>query len=120
MAAPHPLTIPNFRAYWAARFAMTVAQNALIIVVGWQTYTIARQTMTVPEAATQLGLIGLLQFLPLFLTTPITGLVADRFDRRWIARLTVALQFACALVLGLVTEAGEMTLPVLFGVAVKL
>ena len=65
-------------------------------------------------------MIGLLQFLPLFLTTPITGLVADRFDRRWIARLTVALQFACALVLGLVTEAGEMTLPVLFGVAVAL
>ncbi len=55
---PHPFRIANFRAYWAARFAMTLAQNALIIVVGWQTYTIARGTMSPSAAAAQLGLIG--------------------------------------------------------------
>lgn len=119
-AAPHPLTIPNFRAYWAARFAMTIAQNGMIIVVGWQTYTIARQTMSPAGAAAQLGLIGLLQFLPLFLTTPITGWVADRFDRRWITRLTVTLQLLCALTLTIVTAGGAMALPVLFSVAVIL
>ncbi|HVF95180.1 MAG TPA: MFS transporter [Sphingomonas sp.] len=116
----HPFRIANFRAYFAARFAMTLAQNAMIIVIGWQTYTIARQTMSPSAAAAQLGLIGLLQFVPLFLTTPVTGLVADRFDRRWIARLTVALQVACALTLALVTQAGAMTLPVLFSIAVLL
>lgn len=120
MAAPHPLTIPDFRAYWAARFAMTVAQNALIIVVGWQVLTIASRTMTQPEVAFRLGLIGLLQFLPLFFSTPITGLVADRFDRRWIARITVALQLACALILALVTLDDAMTLPILYAVAVAL
>src|ERR1044071_7246144 len=108
---PHPFRIANFRAYWAARFAMTLAQNALIIVVGWQTYTIARATMSPSAAAAQLGLIGFLQFLPLFLTTPVTGLVADRFDRRWIARITVTLQLVCAVTLALVTAAGAMTLP---------
>ena len=118
--APHPLRIANFRAYFAARFAMTLAQNAMIIVIGWQTYTIARQAMSPSAAAAQLGLIGLLQFLPLFVTTPVTGLVADRFDRRWIARLTVTLQFGCALTLALVTYAGTMTLPVLFAIAVLL
>ena len=117
---PHPLTIANFRAYWAARFCMTVAQNGMIIVIGWQTYTIARQTMSPAAAAAQLGLIGLLQFLPLFATTPITGYVADRFDRRWIGRTTVALQLGCALVLALFTQAGAMSLPVLFAVAVGL
>jgi MFS family permease len=99
---------------------MTLAQNAMIIVIGWQTYTIARQTMSPAAAAAQLGLIGLLQFLPLFLSTSITGWVADRFDRRWIARGTLALQVACALILALVTFEGGMTLPVLFGVAVLL
>ncbi|QNA83666.1 MFS transporter [Sphingomonas sp. So64.6b] len=118
--APHPFRIANFRAYWAARFAMTIAQNAMIIVIGWQTYTIARQTMSPSAAAAQLGLIGLLQFIPLFVTTPISGWVADRFDRRWITRVTVTLQFACALILALVTLDGAMTLPVLFGVAVLL
>ncbi|WP_066650949.1 MULTISPECIES: MFS transporter [Sphingomonas] len=119
-AAPHPFRIPAFRAYWAARFATTIAQNGMIIVIGWQTYTIARLTMSPREAAAQLGLIGLLQFLPLFLSTPITGWVADRFDRRWIARLTVLLQLSCALVLAIATYSGTMTLPLIFAVAVAL
>ncbi len=121
MATPtHPIQIANFRAYWAARFSMTIAQNAMIIVVGWQTYTIARMSMGPSGAAAQLGLIGLLQFLPLFLSTPITGWVADRFDRRMITRATVALQIFCALILTLATYEGAMTLPVLFSVAVLL
>lgn len=121
MTAPtHPLQIANFRAYWVARFSMTIAQNAMIIVVGWQTYTIARMTMGPSAAAAQLGLIGLLQFLPLFFTTPITGWVADRFDRRLITRITVSLQIACALVLATATYQQAMTLPVLFSVAVML
>ncbi|MEG3178486.1 MFS transporter [Sphingomonas sp. RB3P16] len=119
-AAPHPLRIAQFRSYWAARFAMTIAQNAMIIVIGWQTYTIARTTMSPAGAAAQLGLIGLLQFVPLFVTTPITGWVADRFDRRLITRCTLALQVTCALILALVTYSGAMTLPVLFSVAVLL
>jgi MFS family permease len=118
--APHPFRIANFRAYWAARFAMTIAQNAMIIVIGWQTYTIARQTMSPSAAAAQLGLIGLLQFVPLFVTTPVSGWVADRFDRRWITRVTVTMQLTCALILASVTLDGAMTLPVLFGVAVLL
>lgn len=118
--AEHPFRIASFRAYWAARLSMTIAQNAMIIVIGWQTYTIARATMSPSVAAAQLGLIGLLQFLPLFFTTPITGLVADRFDRRWIARITVTLQFVCALILATATYEGWMALPVLFTVAVLL
>lgn len=116
----HPLSIPNFRAYWAARFAMTVAQNGMIIVIGWQAYSIARLTMDPRGAAAQLGLIGLLQFLPLFVTTPVSGWVADHFDRRLITRATNALQLVSALTLGLFTFAGAMTLPVLFSVAVLL
>lgn len=118
--AQHPLSVANFRAYWLARFSMTIAQNAMIIVIGWQTYTIARTTMSPAAAAAQLGLIGLLQFLPLFLSTPITGLAADRFDRRLITRITVALQLSCALLLALATSQGWMSLPVLFTVAVLL
>ncbi|WP_267396240.1 MULTISPECIES: MFS transporter [unclassified Sphingomonas] len=118
--APHPFRIANFRAYWAARLSMTLAQNGMIIIIGWQTYAIAKRTMTPSQAAAQLGLIGLLQFLPLFLSTPITGWVADRFDRRWIARLTISLQLACALVLAVTTYQGTIGLPVIFSVAVAL
>ena len=34
----------------------------------------------------RLGIIGLVQFVPLFLLTLVTGWTADRVDRRWIAR----------------------------------
>ena len=36
--------------------------------------------MSVGEASGQLALIGLLQFVPLFLLTPFSGLAADRLE----------------------------------------
>ena len=82
---PHPLSIPNFRAYWAARLTATLAQYGMILIIGWQTYNIARETMGPSASAAQLGLIGLLQFLPLFFLTPLVGWVADHIDRRNVA-----------------------------------
>jgi MFS family permease len=117
---PHPLSIGNFRAYLAARLTATLAQYSMILIIGWQTYNIARETMGPSASAAQLGLIGLLQFLPLFFLTPLVGWVADHVDRRNVARLTVALQILCAAALAAFTSAGAMTLPVLFAVAVLL
>ena len=98
---PEPLRIPAFRDFWLARLATTIAQMAMVIVIGWQVYDIARHTMGLKEAALRLGIIGVVQFVPLFLLTLVTGWTADRIDRRWIARASVALEFACALTLGL-------------------
>ncbi|QYU68229.1 hypothetical protein J4558_25935 [Leptolyngbya sp. 15MV] len=78
----HPFRIANFRAYWLSRMAMTLAQYAMLLVIGWQTYNLARDGgMSMQGAAGQLALIGLLQFAPLFLLTPFSGLAADRLDR---------------------------------------
>src|SRR3546814_512725 len=88
-AHPHPLSIPNFRAYWAARLTATLAQYGMILIIGWQTYNIARETMGPSASAAQLGFIGLLQFLPLFFLTPAVGWVADHMNRRDVARATV-------------------------------
>ncbi|WP_294290551.1 MFS transporter [uncultured Sphingomonas sp.] len=119
-AAPHPLTFPNFRAYWLARFLTTLAQTAIVIVIGWQVYDIARETMSIQAAAFQLGLVGVAQFLPLLFLSLYAGWVADRIDRRWIARAAVGLEAACALSLGWLTWIGHITLPALFTVAALL
>ena len=116
--AAHPLTIPNFRAYWLSRLAGTIAVSAQGIILGWQVYGIARQTMDVREAAFMLGMIGLAQFLPLFLLTPVVGLIADSFDRRWIVRGTTALLTLNAAMLGWLTWSGQLSLPFLFTAAV--
>jgi MFS family permease len=117
---PEPLRIPGFRYFWLARLATTVAQMAMVIVIGWQVYDIARATMSIREAAFYLGLIGLVQFVPLFVLTPISGWAADRLDRRHIARAVVFLEFLCALILFSATWRGFISLPILFSVAALL
>jgi MFS family permease len=117
---PEPLRIPAFRAFWVARLASTMAQMAMVIVIGWQVYDIARATMDIREAAFQLGLIGLVQFVPLFVLTPISGWTADRLDRRYIARAVILLELLCALILFASTMGEFISLPILFGVAALL
>ncbi|KKC23833.1 MFS transporter [Sphingomonas sp. SRS2] len=119
-ARESPFSIPAYRHYWLARFSSTIALNSMVVIIGWQVYDIARRTMAPREAAVQLGLIGLAQFLPLMLLTLVTGLVADRIDRRWIVRTTVGLEMLCVASLALMTWLDVLTLPALFGVAVLL
>ncbi|MDP5278431.1 MFS transporter [Sphingomonas sp. DG1-23] len=116
----HPFAVANFRAYWIARFAATLGQMALVIVIGWQVYDIARETMTIKQAAFQLGLIGVAQFLPLLALSLFAGWLADRLDRRWIARAAVGLEVLCGLALGWLTYTDTITLPALFGIAALL
>ena len=68
----------------------------------------------------RLGLIGLVQFAPLFILTLVTGWTADRVDRRWIARAAIALELACALALAWFAWRGTTTLPLLYTVAALL
>ena len=117
---PEPLRIADFRALWLARLATTVAQMAMVIVIGWQVYDIARGTMPIREASFQLGLIGLVQFVPLFVLTPISGWAADRLDRRHIGRAVILLEMLCALALFWATWRGFIDLPILFSIAALL
>ena len=114
----HPFRIANFRSYWLSRFSGTIAVSAMSIVIGWQVYNLARETMDVRQAAFMLGMIGFAQFVPLFLLTPVTGLVADSVDRRWIVRSTTALLVLTAGALWLLTWSGHLTLGALFTAAV--
>lgn len=121
MAEIHPLVAyPQLRAYLTARLAATLAQNAMVVVIGWQVYDIARRTMDTKDAAFQLGLVGIVQFLPLLLLSLVVGWVADRLDRRWVARAAVALDLFCAAALGALTLTHTVSLPSLFAIAALL
>jgi len=117
---PEPLRIPAFRYFWLARLAWTIGSLAMVIVIGWQVYDIARHTMGLKEAAFRLGIIGVVQFVPLFLLTLVTGWTADRLDRRWIARAAVALELGCAAALGWLAWHHTTTLLSLYIVAALL
>jgi MFS family permease len=117
---PEPLRIPRFRYFWLARLAWTIGSLAMVIVIGWQVYDIARHTMGLKEAAFRLGIIGVVQFVPLFLLTLVTGWTADRVDRRWIARASLALELGCAVALGWLAWTNSTTLVALYIVAALL
>ena len=117
---PAPLKIRDYRAFWVARFFATVAGMMMVVVIGWQVYDIARESMSRDDAAFLLGMIGLAQFLPLFCLALVVGVIADRVDRRYIARAAVALEIGCAGVLGWLALAGDMPMLALFMVAALL
>lgn len=111
-----PLQIPDFRLYWISRFSAVLATMGMVVIIGFQVYDVARVDygMTIREAALQLGLVGLFQFVPLLLLTPVAGWVADRFERRLVARLANGIDLCIALGLGVLTSQDAITLPILF------
>ncbi len=121
---PAPLRIAEFRLYWIARFAAVLATMGMVVIIGYQVYDLARADpsvggygMSIRQASFQLGLLGLSQFVPLALLTPVAGWVADRFERRTVARLANGIDMTIALGLGWLTATGALNLPILFAFA---
>lgn len=114
-----PLAIPDFRRYWTARFVAVFATMSMVVLIGYQAYDIARSDYgySRSEGAFLLGLLGLAQFIPLLLLTPVAGWAADRFDRRTVASLANLIDCSVAAMLALLTWKGGLTLPVLFALA---
>lgn len=120
MTGPSPFAFPAWRAFFLARLTATLAQMMMVIVIGWQVYDLARRTMPVSEAAFLLGMVGLAQFLPIVGLTLLVGQLADRFDRRLIARAAIAAELACALALLTLARLPQPPLWPLFAVAATL
>jgi MFS family permease len=88
-----------FMRFWWGRLAGTTANQMLMLAVGWQMYGLT-------GSAWDLGLVGLLQFLPALALVLVAGHVADRFERRRVLALCMAVQAAIAAVLVLATLQG--------------
>ena len=68
-----------FVLFWLARLSATMGYHMLAITIGWQMYELT-------SSALDLGLIGLIQFIPSVVLTLLIGHAADRYDRRMIVR----------------------------------
>jgi MFS family permease len=77
----------SFVYLWFARVGTIIAYQMLAVGVGWQIYELT-------GSALDLGLVGLVQFLPSLVLVLVVGHVADRFDRR---RILCACQFVALL-----------------------
>jgi MFS family permease len=72
-----------------SRFIATIAMQVQSVAIGWQIYDMERTPLA-------LGLVGLCQFLPMFLLTLPAGDITDRFNQRRVYSFAAGLQAACS------------------------
>jgi MFS family permease len=108
-----------FRNFWFARLFSTLALQIQVTAMGWQAYDTARaHGQRIEEAALVLGLLGLVQFLPLLALSLFGGQAADRYNRKWIILAGLGVRGATALMLLAVAQLpGDTTMKFIFGAA---
>lgn len=72
-----------------SRFISTLAIQVQSVAIGWQVYDMERTPLA-------LGLVGLCQFLPMFLLTLPAGDIIDRFNQRRVYGLAASVQGLCS------------------------
>ena len=107
---------PAFVQFWCSRIASAFGFQMLSVAVGWQIYAITGR-------AFDLGLIGLVQFIPSVLLALPAGHVADQFERRRVVLLGQIVEWTAIVLLAALTmthrihETGILTLVFVIGVA---
>ena len=94
------LATPAVRLYLASRFFSRFARALVAAMLSYHVYVV-----TGSYAA--LGLLGLVEFLPVIPVSLLAGALADRFDRRRVIILSYAAAAAAALVLAAQTHGAE-------------
>lgn len=89
-------THPAFVQFWFARICSGFGFQMLSVAVGWQVYAITGRAL-------DLGLIGLVQFIPSVLLALPAGHVADQFERRRIVLLGQVVDMLAIAVLAVIS-----------------
>jgi MFS family permease len=77
-----------FTMFLVGRIVSILSFQMLVVAIGWQLYTLT-------GSALNLGFLGIAQFVPMFVLTPLVGHIVDRYDNRLIL-LMCQLGEACA------------------------
>ena len=99
----------DVRFFVASRFFSAAAQTLLRATVAWHVFALT-------GSAFSLGLIGVVQFLPVLPMSLIGGAVADAYDRRRIALLAQGAALLSATLLWTASAKGEPSIALIFGV----
>lgn len=97
----------GFLIFWVARFAAVFSTQIVSVAVGWQVYDLTRNPF-------DLGLVGLVQFAPALMLVLVTGAVSDRYNRRIIVAICVAVEALCAGALLVLTALGDISVGMIF------
>lgn len=99
----------SFRLFWLASVASTIALQMQIVAVGWQVYQLTHSPF-------DLGIVGLVQFIPSLFLVFVVGHVADRHDRRQVARFSILVEAVAAGLLAAGSLGGWLTKEAIFAI----
>src|SRR5438046_8682479 len=97
----------DFRLYLASRFCSAAAMMMLRAAIAWHVFALS-------HSAFHLGLVGLVQFVPVLCLLLVGGALADTYDRRTIMLLEQAVPLPRSLALRLAPRRRRATLPPLY------
>jgi MFS family permease len=80
-----------------------------VVAIGWQLYALT-------DSALDLGLLGLMQFLPVVLAVLVVGHVADRYDRRSVIMVCQIVHATAAATLAFGSAGGWLTREAIFAI----
>jgi len=90
------------RLLMVAKVSTNFAYQMLTVAIGWQMYSMT-------HSAFYLGLVGLVQFLPMLLLSLFVGHISDRYDRRKIVTISQTVQSMFILILAFGSFSGWIT-----------
>ena len=102
---PPPIDLLRHRPYVQflfVRIAASIALQVQAVAVGWQMYALTKSPF-------QLGLVGLVQFVPALGLFLVTGAAADRYDRRFVAATAQTVEATAVAVLAVAEGFGHLT-----------
>jgi MFS family permease len=85
--------------FWIGRIVSILSFQMLVVAIGWQLYVLT-------GSALDLGLLGIAQFVPMFVLTPLVGHIADRYDNRLVLLVCQLGEAAAAVMLAAGTVIG--------------
>ena len=112
-SGPPPLPLlrqPAFLRFLYIRIAASVALQMQAVAIGWQMYELTGSSF-------DLGLVGLVQFIPAISLFLATGHAADRYDRRAVSALSQSVEAFAVAVLAVATPTGWLTPHLLLAMA---
>ena len=110
---PHPPLTPDFRRFLASRLLANAALQMVLVALGWQVYAIT-------DSPWDLGLVGLLQFVPALVFAIPAGHLADRVDRRRVMIAAAAMHAAVAAALAWSSAGGWVSRDLILGLALAI